>query len=98
MIEILIVEDESAISDLLKLNLTKVGYACICAYDGLEAADTDRYVYSSDGEEAAIGDSLFDLIYLKQHEIEKQPIHTTDLGNINYFVSGIKSGGILIKR
>ena len=39
MIRILIVEDERAISDLVKLNLSKVGYQCICAYDGLEAAD-----------------------------------------------------------
>ncbi|MGN0342193.1 MAG: response regulator transcription factor [Roseburia sp.] len=39
MIRILIVEDERAISDLIKLNLSKVGYQCICAYDGLEAAD-----------------------------------------------------------
>ena len=39
MIRILIVEDERAISDLLKLNLRKAGYECVCAYDGLEAAD-----------------------------------------------------------
>lgn len=39
MIRILIVEDERAISDLIKLNLSKAGYQCICAYDGLEAAN-----------------------------------------------------------
>ena len=39
MIRIMIVEDERAISDLVKLNLSKAGYACTCAYDGLEAAD-----------------------------------------------------------
>lgn len=39
MIQILIVEDERAISDLIRLNLTKVGYNCITAYDGKEAAD-----------------------------------------------------------
>lgn len=39
MIRILIVEDERAISDLLKMNLTKAGYLCVCAYDGTEAAD-----------------------------------------------------------
>lgn len=39
MIRILIVEDEHAISDLIKLNLTKAGYNCQCAYDGMAAAD-----------------------------------------------------------
>lgn len=39
MIRILIVEDERAISDLVKLNLGKAGYDCTCAYDGLTAAD-----------------------------------------------------------
>lgn len=39
MIRILIVEDEHAISDLIKLNLTKAGYSCQCAYDGMAAAD-----------------------------------------------------------
>lgn len=39
MIEILIVEDERAISDLLKMSLTKAGYRCTCVYDGTAAAD-----------------------------------------------------------
>lgn len=39
MLHILIVEDERAISDLLQMNLKRAGYACTCAYDGLEAAD-----------------------------------------------------------
>lgn len=39
MIQILIVEDEHPISDLIRLNLTKAGYQCTCAYDGMEAAD-----------------------------------------------------------
>lgn len=39
MISILIVEDEHSISDLLKLNLTRAGYKCTCAYDGMQAAD-----------------------------------------------------------
>lgn len=38
MIEILIVEDEMPISELLRLSLTKAGYHCICAMDGIEAA------------------------------------------------------------
>lgn len=39
MIQILVVEDEHPISDLIRLNLTKAGYQCTCAYDGMEAAD-----------------------------------------------------------
>ena len=38
MIEILIVEDEMPISELLRLSLTKAGYHCICAMDGIAAA------------------------------------------------------------
>lgn len=39
MIRVFIVEDERPISDLIKLSLTKAGYACTCAYDGAMAAN-----------------------------------------------------------
>lgn len=39
MNKILIVEDEKAISNLIKMNLTDCGYDCTCIFDGLEAAD-----------------------------------------------------------
>ena len=39
MIRIFIVEDEKPISDLLRMSLTRAGYECTCAYDGIEAAD-----------------------------------------------------------
>ncbi|PWM37009.1 MAG: DNA-binding response regulator [Clostridiales bacterium] len=39
MIQILIVEDEKAISNLIRLSLSKEGYGCTCAYDGTAAAD-----------------------------------------------------------
>lgn len=39
MIKILIVEDEKAISNLIKLSLKKTGYSCHQAYDGMEAID-----------------------------------------------------------
>ncbi len=39
MIKILIVEDEEPISNLIRMNLTKAGYQCQCAFDGQEAAD-----------------------------------------------------------
>ena len=37
MAKILIVEDEKAISDLLKLNLEMVGHRCVCAFTGRDA-------------------------------------------------------------
>ena len=39
MIKVFIVEDEKPISDLLRMSLTKAGYECTCAYDGMKAAD-----------------------------------------------------------
>lgn len=39
MIKILIVEDEKPISNLIKLSLSKAGYLCVCALDGMTAAD-----------------------------------------------------------
>jgi len=39
VIKIFIVEDEKPISDLLRMSLTKAGYECKCAFDGIEAAD-----------------------------------------------------------
>jgi len=39
MNEVLIVEDEKAISNLIEINLKQEGYRCTCAYDGKRAAD-----------------------------------------------------------
>lgn len=39
MQKILIVEDEEAIANLIKMNLTAEGYHCTCAYDGKMGAD-----------------------------------------------------------
>lgn len=39
MLKILIAEDEEPIANLIRVNLTKAGYECTCAYDGEEAAD-----------------------------------------------------------
>lgn len=39
MIDILIVEDEKAISNLIKTALTQAGYHCSCVFDGKSAAD-----------------------------------------------------------
>ncbi len=39
MIRILIVDDEKPIANLVRMSLTRAGYSCTCAYDGLAAAD-----------------------------------------------------------
>ncbi len=39
MTKILIVEDEQPIANLIKINLSDAGYQCVCAYDGLTAAN-----------------------------------------------------------
>ena len=46
MLQILVVEDEQSISNLIKINLTRAGYACTCVYDGLAAVDAlDKKTY-----------------------------------------------------
>lgn len=39
MAKILIIEDEEAISNLIRMSLTNAGYECVCALDGLAGAD-----------------------------------------------------------
>lgn len=39
MIRILIVEDDAAINELIRMNLCGAGYACTCAHDGAQAAN-----------------------------------------------------------
>ena len=39
MIRILAVDDEQPIAQLLRLSLGRAGYECVCAYDGIEAAN-----------------------------------------------------------
>lgn len=39
MLKILVVEDEKAIANLIKMNLSQEGYSCAVAYDGKQAAD-----------------------------------------------------------
>ena len=52
MLQILVVEDEHSISNLIKVNLTRAGYACDCAYAGLAAVDMlDIMLPGADGYE-----------------------------------------------
>ncbi len=42
MYRVLIVEDDEAIANLIKINLTAEGYDCVVAYDGEVGADYDE--------------------------------------------------------
>ena len=39
MIRILAVDDERPITELLRVTFERAGYSCVCAYDGIQAAD-----------------------------------------------------------
>ena len=93
MIKILIVEDEEAISDLIRMNLVKAGYSCVCAFDGNEAADIisqerfdlillDIMLPGMDGYEL--------LAYIKTMEIPV--IFITAMGELNQRVQGLRAG------
>lgn len=93
MIKILIVEDEEPISDLIRMNLVKAGYRCVCAFDGNEAADR-------------ISQERFDLIlldimlpgmngyellpYIKSLDIPV--IFLTAMGTLDQRVHGLRAG------
>lgn len=93
MIKILIVEDEQAISDLIKMTLSDEGYSCTCVYDGAEAADI-------------IETNVFDLILLDimlpkidGYELIKYinlyhipVIFLTAKSNVDDIVKGLKMG------
>ena len=93
MTKILIVEDEEAISDLIKMSLTKAGYHCEQAMDGLEAAD-------------CIENNNYDLILLdimlpeiNGYELleyiktkETPVIFITAMGELNDRVKGLRAG------
>ena len=93
MTKILIVEDEEAISDLIKMSLTKAGYHCEQAMDGLEAADCiennnydlillDIMLPEINGYE------LLEYIKTKQTPV----IFITAMGELNDRVKGLRAG------
>lgn len=93
MNRILIVEDEEAIANLIKINLTKAGYLCEVAYDGLVGADKlaekrydlclfDIMLPGADGYEL--------LEYAKSLDIPV--IFLTAKGKTNDKVRGLKAG------
>lgn len=93
MIKILIVEDEEAIANLLRMNLVKAGYQCETASDGEEASDMieeNRYdlmlldimLPKLDGYEV--------LEYAKTMDLPV--IFLTAMGDTNQKVKGLKLG------
>ena len=93
MNKILIVDDEEAISNLLRMNLVKAGYQCETASDGEEAAD-------------AIAERSFDLILLDimlpklngyevleyARSVDIPVIFLTAMGETEQKVKGLKLG------
>lgn len=93
MNRILIVEDEEAIANLIRMNLTKAGYQCENAYDGEEAANR-------------IGEQNYDLILLDimlpklngyevleyAKTVDIPVIFLTAMGDTNQKVKGLKLG------
>ncbi len=93
MIKILIVEDEEPISNLIRMNLTKAGYQCRCAFDGKEAADL-------------MAEGSFDLVlldimlpYIDGYELMEYAksmdipvIFITAMGTVENRVKGLKKG------
>lgn len=93
MIKILIVEDEEAISDLIRMNLVKAGYSCQCAFDGITAADMmqqERFdlVLLDIMLPGINGYELLD--YTKA--LEMPVIFITAMGELEDKVKGLKSG------
>lgn len=93
MIKILIVEDEESISNLIKMNLTKAGYSCKCAFDGQEAAD----IIEKEHFDLILLDIMlpkingYELIeYIKNENIAI--IFITAMGNVNNKVKGLRLG------
>ena len=93
MIKILIVEDEEAIANLIRMNLVKAGYQCEIASDGEEAAN-------------AIQERTFDLILLDimlpklngyevleyAKTVDAPVIFLTAMGETQQKVKGLKMG------
>lgn len=93
MIKILIVEDEEAISDLIRMNLVKAGYNCQCAFDGVTAAD----MMSQEHYDLVLLDIMlpgingYELLdYTKA--LELPVIFITAMGELEDRVKGLKAG------
>ena len=93
MTDILVVEDDEAISNLISMNLSAEGYRCVCAYDGMQGAD---YI-----ERRAFDLVLLDIMLPEVDGYElleyikptgTPVIFLTAKGSINDKVRGLKAG------
>ena len=93
MLKILIAEDEEPIANLIRVNLKKAGYECICAYDGEEAANLM--------EEGHYDLLLLDIMLPKisgyelieyAKTLSLPVIFITAMGTTNHKVTGLKMG------
>jgi len=91
--DILVVEDDEAISNLISMNLSAEGYRCVCAYDGMQGAD---YI-----EQRAFDLVLLDIMLPEVDGYElleyikptgTPVIFLTAKGSINDKVRGLKAG------
>lgn len=93
MIKILIVEDEEPISNLIRMNLTKAGYQCQCAFDGKEAAD----MMSGNGYDLILLDIMlpkingYELLEYAQ-SLDTPVIFITAMDSVENKVKGLKKG------
>lgn len=93
MIKILIAEDEEPISNLIRMNLTRAGYKCICASDGEKAAD----LMMNENFDLALLDIMLpgiDGYELMEYaaRLELPVIFLTALGSTEHKVKGLRMG------
>lgn len=93
MIKILVVEDEEPISNLIRMNLTRAGYFCKCAFDGKEAAD----IMASEPFDLFLLDIM--LPHINGYELmdyakslNTPVIFITAMGSVENRVKGLKQG------
>ena len=87
MIKILIVEDEEPISDLIRMNLVKAGYRCVCAFDRISQERFDLILLDI----MLPGMNGYELLpYIKSLDIPV--IFLTAMGTLDQRVHGLRAG------
>lgn len=93
MLKILVAEDEEPISNLIRMNLTRAGYACVCAGNGVQAAD----LMMSEHFDLVLLDIMlpgingYELMEYAR-KLELPVIFLTALGSTEHKVKGLKMG------
>lgn len=93
MQKILIVEDEFAITNLIRINLADEGYDCVCAFDGKEAADyIEQGMYDLVLLDIMLpGIDGYELLEYIKHT-DTPVIFVTAKGSVNDCIKGLKLG------